>query len=70
MWLAAGGALVYALLRAAEAAVIGRHVPTALAAFGLVLFFLLPSPVQWAGFALFVLGALGIAWHYRHASQP
>ena len=70
VWLAVAGAIIYALWRAAEAAVVRRYVPMALAALGLVLFFLLPPPVQWAGFALFILGALGIAWHYRHASQP
>lgn len=69
VWLTLAGALVYAFRRATDAAVVRRQVPKALAAVGLVLFFLLPPPVQWGGFALFVLGALGIAWQYRHVQQ-
>ena len=70
VWLVLGIGTAIALSRAGGGNAIRRHLPKALTAIGLIVFFLLPSPVSWCGFAVFVLGALAIGIQHRtHSSS-
>ena len=69
VWLAVGCTCALALSRSGLAGLL-RHSPKVMLTLGLVLFFVLPVPVHWSGFALFLLGGLLLAIQYRRSPLP
>ncbi len=69
VWLAVGCTCALALSRSGLSGLL-RHSPKVMVTLGLVLFFVLPVPVNWCGFAVFMMGGLLLAIQYRRSPLP
>ena len=68
IWLTLGIGLTVVLRGPQAGAGIRRHSPHAMIAVGLIVFFLLPAPISWLGFVLFLIGTLWFSFRYRRAA--
>ena len=69
VWLTVGCTSALVLSRSGLAGLM-RHSPKVLLSLGLVAFFILPQPLHWAGFALFLFAGVVLGIQYRRAPQP
>ena len=68
LWIVGGIWAAIAVSRASSAGNAARAIPRLLIALGLIGFFLVPGPLRWLMFVLFVLGAAAFAWQRRPAA--
>jgi hypothetical protein len=69
VWLTVGCTSAVVLSRSGFSGLV-RHCPKVLLILGLVGFFVLPQPLHWCGFVLFLLAGLLLGIQYRRAPQP
>ena len=63
IWIVGVCALVLGIIKSGAAG-FRATLPKLLSAAGLFTFILIPAPAAWMGFAMFVVGAIGLAWRY------